>query len=146
MHSSFPQLLVETHPWGFLLLFVLGFALVSRVVSWMSGWHGLARQFRTDGPAPSNLRNFTSGKIGWLDYKNCLAVGGDEQGLYLVPNLIFRLFHPPLRIPWSEIHDREITSFFFVRLDAFRAGEDSTRIRLRAAVTESFDFYLPPAN
>ncbi|NTX14055.1 hypothetical protein HUA76_24935 [Myxococcus sp. CA056] len=146
MPSSFLDLLVKTHPWGATLLLVVGFALALRVASWMSGWHGLARQFRADGPAPSDMRNFTTGKIGWIDYKSCLAVGGDAQGLYLVPNLIFRLFHPPLRIPWSEIHDREVTSFFFVKRDTFRAGEHSTRIRLRAAVTESLDFYLPPAN
>ncbi|QSQ14978.1 hypothetical protein [Myxococcus landrumensis] len=146
MHSSFLQFLVKTHPWGIAVLFVLWFALIARALSWVSGWHGLARQFRADGPAPSDLRNFTSGKIGWLDYKNCLAVGGDAQGLYLVPNLVFRLFHPPLRIPWSELHDRELSSFFFVKLDTFRAGESSTRIQLRAAVTEPFDFYMPPAN
>lgn len=146
MHSPFLDLLVKTHPWGATLLLVVAGASAMRVASWVSGWHGLARQFRADGPAPSSMRNFTSGKIGWVDYKNCLAVGGDEQGLYLVPNLIFRPFHPPLRIPWSEIHDREITSFFFMKSDSFRAGEHSTRIQLRASVTEPLDFYMPPAN
>jgi|SRR5215217_392154 len=146
MPSSFLDLLVKTHPWGILLLFGVGLTFFSAVISRVSGWHELARQFRADGPAPSYMRNFTSGKIGWVGYNGCIAVGGDEQGLYLAPSLVFRLFHPPLRIPWSEIHDREITSFFFVKSDSFRAGEHSTRIQLRASVTESLDFYLPPAN
>ncbi|MCP3161518.1 hypothetical protein [Myxococcus qinghaiensis] len=146
MSSSFHELLVKTHPWGILLLIGVGLTVLSAVFSRVSGWHLLARQFRADGPAPSYMRNFTSGKIGWVEYRGCIAVGGDEQGLYLAPSLVFRLFHPPLRIPWSELHDRELTSFFFVKFDTFRAGEHSVRIQLRAAVTEALDSYMPPAN
>lgn len=146
MPTSFLQLLADTHPWGVLVLIGTGFVFVLALFSWLSGWRRLARQFRADGPPPNDMRHFVWGMVGWMEYRHCLAVGGDERGLYLVPNLFFRLFHPPLRIPWSELHDREHTSFFFVKNDTFRAGEGSIRIRLRASLTESLDLYLPPAN
>lgn len=45
---------------------------------------------------------------------NCvLTIGGNEKGLYLVPMILFRLFHKPLLIPWTEIDARPAKRFLF---------------------------------
>ena len=38
-----------------------------------------------------------------VGYNRCLTVGATEQGLYLAMNPLFRLGHPALFIPWSEV-------------------------------------------
>ncbi|MFY2564299.1 hypothetical protein ACN469_42300 [Corallococcus terminator] len=146
MDSSSLDHLIKTHPWGLPLLILLGFVSVLAIGSRVSGWHGLARQYRAEGAKPRQLKNFVWGQVGWMQFRNCLAVGGDERGLYLVPNLIFRLFHPPLLIPWSEVQGRERKSVFFMKTDTFSVGDRSVRIRLLASEMEAFDSYLPPVN
>jgi hypothetical protein len=36
-------------------------------------------------------------------YGNCVNFGADETGLYMAVFRPFRLGHPPLFIPWSEV-------------------------------------------
>src|SRR5260370_20051122 len=45
-------------------------------------------------------------------YNGCLTVGADSSGLFLVPLFIFRLGHPPLFVPWSEILSQWKKRFF----------------------------------
>ena len=44
-------------------------------------------------------------------YNNCMNVWIDRDGFYMRPQLIFRLFHPMLRIRWDQI----------ARVDVWRA-------------------------
>lgn len=40
----------------------------------------------------------------WLaNYRNCLRLGANQDGLYLAVLFLFRFMHPPLFVPWSEI-------------------------------------------
>lgn len=39
----------------------------------------------------------------WTNYNNCLVVGANKYGLYIAVLPIFRVGHPPLFIPWTEI-------------------------------------------
>jgi hypothetical protein len=49
-------------------------------------------------------------KVGLIEYGHCINVRVDERGLYISPTLMFRPFHPPVRIPWRAIHAEPIQS------------------------------------
>ena len=41
-----------------------------------------------------------------VNYGNILTVGANARGLYLAVFLLFRMAHPPLFIPWTDISVR----------------------------------------
>ncbi len=47
-----------------------------------------------------------------VNFGSCLDMGVNDAGLYLVPMIIFRLFHKPLLIPWREIQVEPFKWFF----------------------------------
>ena len=111
------------------VLFVLAVLLftwlaVSLVVSYTGGWYSLARSFRTDS-------TFTGmkwrGESGWMrgigQYHNCLVIGASPEGLFLSVFFPFRIAHPPLLIPWSEVTLSK-SRIFFVNIVRFRLGRE----------------------
>jgi hypothetical protein len=78
-------------------------ALTFYVLTAIDGWLILSRRFGFKGtfygevwiPERSNAILCPDG--------NCSFVGADETGLYLAVFPHFRLWHPPLLIPWSEV-------------------------------------------
>ncbi len=66
------------------------------------------------------------------NYNNCLTIGADPSGLYLTLLFLFRIGHPPLFIPWSEIsfrNRRTILFFEFVELSLGREEQIPFLIR-----------------
>ena len=88
---------------GFAVLFALIWCFVLWVVSWLSGWRRLADRFGAALEFGGDVVAFVSARIGIANYNGVLIVGANDEGLYLVPIQIFRLFHQPLFIPWAEI-------------------------------------------
>ena len=68
-----------------------------------SGWRKLAKQFNAPPLAPVDTRRLGSAFIGAVRYNGALKTAIDSRGLFLIPYRIFRPFHPPLLIPWSEM-------------------------------------------
>jgi hypothetical protein len=102
-------------PWVFLAIWLPCFTgmwiLIARLLA-LFGWDALARRYLANGDiAPDAVKHGSqSGAIGdsifaSVSYNNCLSVWLDQNYLYLRPTLIFRLFHPLLRIPLSDIRD-----------------------------------------
>lgn len=106
---------INQHPVLFAIIDVLSiYLVVSFTLSWWSGWALLATKFparrQFDGPR----RWGQSGKMRWLcNYSNCLITGANSEGLYLATIPFFRLFHPPLFIPWREIRVTDSSSIVF---------------------------------
>lgn len=95
-------------PWILLpLLFPLFFLFVWCSALWIiaavSGWRRLARHFAEERPFLGETLRLGSARFRAANYSGVLTVGADASGLYLVPMRIFRAFHRPLLIPWSEI-------------------------------------------
>lgn len=44
---------------------------------------------------------------------------------------LFRPFHPPLLIPWSELHGRVCERVMFMTCDTFEVGPDRVKVRIR---------------
>ena len=94
-----------TNPLFFVIYFIALWALVSYLVGLLSGWIALSRRFRDSGAFYSYQWPFQSVRMRtlWGNYNNCASFGADEAGLYMAVFPLFRIGHPPLFIPWSEI-------------------------------------------
>lgn len=111
------------------------FFLISR----LGGWALLARRFRTDEPFYGESWSWQSGQFrGWCNYNRCLTVGVSPEALYLSVLLPFRLFHPPLLIPWREIEVETGKAMFGLYDTArFRMGtEELVTLRIYGALVE----------
>jgi hypothetical protein len=78
------------------------------LVSWQSGWRSLSKRFRAESEFLAKTKR--GGKYpfdlcfrNWSDYTNIVWTAPEEDALYLSVVFPFRIAHPPLRIPWSEI-------------------------------------------
>jgi hypothetical protein len=80
--------------------------------------------------------NMQSARMRWFSqYNNALTVGADVAGLFMVPFLLFRAWHPPLFVPWSEITGVRETRFLFVRFVEMRLGRvEEIPFRIRASL------------
>lgn len=91
-------------PLSFLLLFPVFWCLVTLLISWLGGWHGLAACYASRAVLHGPSRHFESAYLGSLGrYRSCLTVGVDEAGLHLAVFFLFRPGHPPLFIPWADV-------------------------------------------
>jgi hypothetical protein len=95
----------------FLLLFLL-------VHTFSSGWHRLAKAYRTRNQFHGEKWSGQSGTFGLFShYYGLLVVGANHKGLYLAVSLLLRPFHPPLFIPWSHISAKRSRGLFFERCE-----------------------------
>jgi|SRR5690349_10184328 len=87
----------------FPLLFVGIWSGVVLLLSWIGGWRALAGSYRADQPFTGE--QFRA-RVGWMRgsrYRGVLTLGADSMGLSLSVFPLFRMGHPPLFIPWSDI-------------------------------------------
>lgn len=95
-------------PLGFAIFFVVLWCTVCFLISFMSGWHALSGRFKRQSDSYGENRSagpffYTVYTRFWTRYANVIRVTVASDGLYLSVLLLFRIGHPPLRIPWDEI-------------------------------------------
>jgi hypothetical protein len=103
------------------------------LVSELGGWALMARRFRAEGAFAGESWSWQSAQLrGWCNYNNCLTVGANPESLYLSVIIPFRLFHPALLIPWTEIEvETGKVLFGFIDTAVFRIGtEERVRVRI----------------
>jgi len=88
---------------AFVAFFVTLWVFILWLAAWASGWRRLAEHFAATFEFGGEVFSFVSARIGVANYSGALIAGASDQGLYLVPIRIFRPFHRPLLIPWTEI-------------------------------------------
>ena len=117
----------------------VGFWLVNWLIAQFSSWGAMARRFRTHSAPRGRLFRMESARIGWANYDGVLTVGVSEEGLYLAVFLPFRAGHPPLLIPWDDIHDPQARkAFFFWEYVEFSVGSPAlARVRLRKRIFDA---------
>ena len=87
--------------------FVLLWSLIIWLTSRLAGWWRLAQHYRdVDSYYGKKLRG-KSGEFGAASYGGILTFGANYQGMYLAVNFLFSIGHPPLFIPWNDIHIEE---------------------------------------
>jgi hypothetical protein len=110
--------LVDNHPVDrfvqfFPLIWLGMWVLLSAFLSYMSGWRDLAAVYRSEQPFDGRLFWMRSGTMRYrTNYRNALNIGVSSTGLYLSVFFMFRIGHPPLFIPWSDVSVSEGRKYF----------------------------------
>ncbi|HTM46618.1 MAG TPA: hypothetical protein VL137_16800 [Polyangiaceae bacterium] len=127
---------------NFGLIFVVVFLGIwlgaNALVSVTGGWRALAQRYRTDLPVMGNVFRFRSARFrNFTNYNNCLTFGAAPQGLYVSVFWPFRISHPPLFIPWTEISGRRFTTYWwFERMELTFPRVPGVTIQLRRKLAE----------
>lgn len=101
----------DQHPASVVVILIAVFWIVTSIVlSASGGWFALGRRFRVAKEFAGKSWRWQSAQMRWIaSYHNCITVGASPEGLYVAPFFPFRLAHPPLFIPWSEISHSKST-------------------------------------
>jgi hypothetical protein len=74
------------------------------LISMISGWWSLSKDYRANFPFNGKKLRMKSAAMRWgTSYGGCLTIGANREGLYLTISPMFRIYHPPLFIPWKDI-------------------------------------------
>ena len=97
-----------------ILFFIIIWVGVCKVLSVVGGWNILSRDYRADSAFDGKKMWLKSiGLRRWVNYNNCITVGANKYGLFLSAFLLFRIGHPPLFFPWTDISTEEGNRRFF---------------------------------
>jgi hypothetical protein len=119
---------VREQVWIFWIVFPLYFVSlwlgISYILSAAGGWRRLARRFRTDSAFSGEEWSFQSANMRFrINYNGCLTVGSNTAGLFIKPMFLFRAWHPPLFVAWTEI-TRFQKKLMFWDVVEFRLGSE----------------------
>ena len=92
----------------FPVYFFAVWALAIYSVGWLTGWRLLSRDFEARSEPYGDTRSVgpwfcTVYMRFWGHYSSVIRMTAAEDALYLSVSFMFRIGHPPLCIPWSEI-------------------------------------------
>jgi hypothetical protein len=110
------------------------FVGVAALLAHLGGWAELAKRYPGPGPEDGKRFSFSSASIGTglpVNYAHCLFVRVGRSGLGLWMLFPFRLFHPPLFIPWTAVADCRKGWFLFRPGVAVHLAGSGTRIVFR---------------
>ena len=121
-------------------IFPFAFAVIWIVVNFILsrfGWYDLAKYYRYDASFEGTNAGIISSNISGINYNNILNLRYNKEGFYLKTIFLFRLFHPPIFIPWKEIKNVKEGSFIFFRYKELSIGEpEVAKIRLKLVTFE----------
>jgi hypothetical protein len=125
------------------LVWFAGTWLLARV----SGWHTLARAYRSPEPAPRpSQRNVRIVFSVLAPLQHGVHVHQTPAALLLTPLLLLRPTHPPLAIPWQAITSRRPGRMLGAAVIELRtAAAPETPFVLPATVLADMHDRLPPA-
>lgn len=99
---------ISLHAAVAMLVFVAVSIFVGAATAGAGGWRALAKRYPelSATSLEEERYRFTSvrtggGLLGTATYNGCVTVGVSTQGISLALRAPFRLFHPPLFIPWE---------------------------------------------
>lgn len=124
----------------FLPLFCLFWCVVLYILSRMGKWAALAGRYRVSAVPFGKRFVCQSGKVGVVNYNSCLNVIVSGDGLYLSIFPLFRPWHPPLLIPWSDLLNlKEKKMLWFLKFMEMQVCEPSiTTIQLPSRIFEQW--------
>jgi len=106
MQASFhpiPSMLLD-----FVVLVAGLMCVLSFPVNFLSGWHALSLRFRAQSEPYGDVKSagpffYNVYTRYWIHYSSVIRLTAASDALYLSVLALFRIGHPPLRIPWEEI-------------------------------------------
>ncbi len=113
----------------------------------MSGWLALSKRFRARDQFYGMVWPFRRARMRFYTrYDNVLEVGADQAGLFLRMFPLFRIAHPPLLIPWSEISVVPGEYGLIFKKRELRLGrEEDIPLRISASLCEKLQREAGPA-
>ncbi len=118
--DGLPIWVVLLIPVAFVVFFVVIWSGVCLLLSVIGGWGRIAQRFPARQPPTGTGYGGQTGMVGTANYRGVLTVHASTEGIHVAVMVFFRLGHPPLFIPWSEMHDvstRRILLFEYVGFD-----------------------------
>jgi hypothetical protein len=104
-------------PFLFMGMWIFVYYLMSR-----KGWDRLVEKFRANDSFHGTRVGVVSATINQSNYNGSLVLKYNYEGIWLRPVFIFRLFHPAVLIPWTEIKEVRDRKMFFVKLKELVIG------------------------
>lgn len=101
-------------PFAVLIAFPFMWCAVLWFLAQLGGWSTLAERYRARNENTGKTFHMRSAKFGLVNYSSCLSLTVNESGLRLAVLFPFRIAHPPLFIPWSEIHGAREKRVMFI--------------------------------
>ena len=95
---------MDAIPYFFPFFFIGMWVFVTYILSKM-GWSDLVENFKLERSFSGRRIGYISASINSVNYQNSLILKCNEEGMYINSVIFFRLFHPAIFIPWSEIID-----------------------------------------
>lgn len=108
----------------FPIFFIGMWILVTFVIAKM-GWVALVENYQFDDTFTGEKIGLISASINSANYKNSLILKYNDEGIYLKPIFLFRLFHKPVLIPWKEIKDIRDKKILFITIKELTVGHPS---------------------
>ncbi len=124
-------------PLGIAIFFVALWCAICYLISFLTGWFALARRFRMQSEPYGDLKTagpffYTVYMRFWSRYSSVIRLTAASDALYGSVLFLFRIAHPPLRIPWDQIRFSR-TKFFFRTYCVLTLG-NKEKISLRIPV------------
>jgi hypothetical protein len=106
-------------------LYILGFIAlwicVCKLISVFGGWKTLSQDYQANSAFDGQKLWFKSvGMRRWTNYSNCITLGVNKYGFYISILPIFRIGHPPLFIPWTDISTEDGNRRLFFKIVIFK--------------------------
>jgi hypothetical protein len=100
-----PLWFIPLIPLAILIIFPLFWCFVVWMISLIGGWQRLAERYRAQQPASGKKWFSQYGYVNRARYRNALNLATNDAGVFIEVMPIFRFCHPPLFIPWRELHN-----------------------------------------
>ena len=123
------------NPIGLVTGFAALWCAICYLVSFFTGWFALARRFRKQSDPYGEIRSagpffYTVYMRFWSHYSSVIRLTAASDALYLSVLTVFRIGHPPLRIPWDEIKLSWTKHFLFTYLMLTLGNEEKVPLRI----------------
>lgn len=127
---------------------LLAWCLFLWILSRSSGWTKLAHDYPvSDGQLDDvDFKGWQFAQIGGVPYFGCLWVGVAEQGLFLKtgPDILLRIAHPPIFIPWSAVLSARSSHALNRNMLELSVTGSPIRLRLPEKALKAVEGRLPP--
>ena len=111
------------------------------------GWSSLAARYHSQAVPEGERIRWVSAQLGGVSFRACLNLTLGPAGLHLVPMLPFRLFLPPVLIPWTDIRFGGFARIPFNRIACFRiGGPDGIVFAVHLGPAAQIQAFLPKAD
>jgi hypothetical protein len=118
-------------------LCLAGWIAFSYLLSYLSGWRGLAAVYQARQPFLGKCLRPWAASMRWgVNYNGLLAIGVDSLGIHLSVFFLFRAGHPPLFIPFGEISTTLERAWWFETVKMRFENYPSTYLLVPLSVAE----------